>query len=48
VAIWTALLAWQQMRTEKRREIETISTTLATKEQDLDQPDHLGHTVEKV
>jgi ACS family pantothenate transporter-like MFS transporter len=48
VAIWTALLVWQQVRTEKRRERETISTTLATKEQDPDQADHLGSTVEKV
>lgn len=48
VAIWTALLAWQQVRTEKRREREAISTTIATKEHDLDQGHHLNHTVEKV
>ena len=48
MAIWTALLVWQHVRTEKRRERETISTTLATKEHDLDQTHYLGHAVEKV
>jgi hypothetical protein len=31
VAIWTALLAWKQARTEKKREREAISTSFETK-----------------
>jgi hypothetical protein len=31
VAIWTALLAWKEVRTEKKREREAISTSFETK-----------------
>jgi len=35
MAIWTALLVWMHIRTEKRREANQGITHIATKEQDL-------------
>jgi ACS family pantothenate transporter-like MFS transporter len=34
MAIWTALLVWMQVRTEKRRELATTHTTVVGKEQE--------------
>jgi hypothetical protein len=35
MAIWVALLSWQQARTEKRRDKEAAGISVAHKEQDL-------------
>lgn len=35
MAIWVALLSWQQARTEKRREAEAAGISVAEKEQDI-------------
>ena len=35
MAIWVALLSWQQVRTEKRREAEAAGISVTEKEQDL-------------
>jgi ACS family pantothenate transporter-like MFS transporter len=35
MAVWTALLVFMHVRTEKRREVEHTSTALAEKQDDL-------------
>jgi ACS family pantothenate transporter-like MFS transporter len=35
MAIWVALLSWQQVRTEKRRDTEAVGISVAQKEEDL-------------
>jgi ACS family pantothenate transporter-like MFS transporter len=35
MAIWVALLSWQQVRTEKRRDTEAAGISVAQKEEDL-------------
>ncbi|KAF2177686.1 pantothenate transporter-like protein [Zopfia rhizophila CBS 207.26] len=35
MAIWTALLVWMQVRTEKRREVESAAVAVAEKEQNI-------------
>lgn len=41
MAIWCTLLLWQQVRTEKRREVESAAIAVVEKEQDL--PRMQGH-----
>lgn len=35
MAIWTALLVWMHVRTEKRRAVETAATAAVEKEHDF-------------
>lgn len=40
MAIWTALLVWMHVRTEKRREIEAIETTVGGKQHEGGEVEH--------
>jgi ACS family pantothenate transporter-like MFS transporter len=47
MAIWTALLVWMHVRTEKRRETATV-TAVAEKEQDFGRTSEQGQIETKV
>lgn len=40
MAIWTSLLVWMHVRTEKRREIEATETTIGSKDHGLGAIEH--------
>jgi ACS family pantothenate transporter-like MFS transporter len=43
MAIWTALLVWMHVRTEKRRGIDNGATQFHSKDQDLGDADQVHH-----